>query len=61
MYRGEVERAIRLVDLGDEDGDSDNNEGREEKGGTTTTSSTAKNVTKKDKNNLENATAATRW
>ena len=37
MYRDEVGRVLRLGDLEDENGSSDNNEWVEGKGGTTTT------------------------
>ena len=57
MYRDEVGRVLRLGDLEDEDGNSDNNERGEGKGGTTTPL-TAKNVTRKDKKKLATTTAA---
>ena len=53
-----MERVLRLVDLKDQDGDSNNNEGGEGKGGTTTTPSMAKNRTRKDKKKSETNTAA---
>ena len=40
IYRYEVDRVLRLGDLEDESGDSDNKEGVEGKGGTATTPST---------------------
>ena len=73
MYREEVGRVLRLVDLEDKDGDSDNNEGGEEKGGTTMTPSTAKNATRmnekksamtmvgKKKNNKKEAPQRIMW
>ena len=57
IYRDEVERFLRLGDLKDEDGDSDNNEGGKEKGGTATTPSTEKNATRKVKKKSETTTA----
>ena len=53
-----MERVLRLVDLEDQDGDSDNNEGEEGKGSTTTTPPMAKNRTRKDKKKLETNKAA---
>ena len=58
MYRDEVERVLRLGDLKDENGDSENNEGGEGKGGTTTTLSMVKNATRKDKKKSVTTTAA---
>ena len=58
MYRDEVERVLRLGDLKDENGDSENNEGGEGKGGTTTTPSTAKKSTRKDKKKSATTTTA---
>ena len=57
MYRDEVERVLRLGDLKDENGDSENNEGGEGKGGTTTTLSMVKNATRKDKKKSVTTTA----
>ena len=47
--QGRGGEGLRLVNLEDEDGNRDHNEGRERKGGTTTTLSTETNVTRKDK------------
>ena len=44
-----MERFLSLVNLKDEDGDTNKNKGREGKGGTTSTPSMAKNVTMQDK------------
>ena len=49
MYRDEVGRFLRLVNLNGQDGDSVNNEEGANKGGATMTPSTAKNATRKDK------------
>ena len=56
--QGQGGEGLRLVNLEDEDGNRDNNEGREGKGGTTTTPSTAKNATRKDKKMSSTTTAA---
>ena len=60
MYREEIGRVLRLGDLEDEVGDSDNDERGEVKVGTTTTSSTAENATTKDKKKSVTTTAAKR-
>ena len=56
--QGRGGEGIRLGNLEDEDGNRDNNEGREGKGGATTTPSTAKNATRKDKKMLATTTLA---
>ena len=56
--QGRGGEGLRLGNLEDEDGNRDNNEGREVKVGTTTTPSTAKNATRKDKNIIATTTAA---
>ena len=49
---------LRLVNLEDEDGNRDKNEGREGNGGTTKTPSTEKNAMRKDKKMSATTTAA---
>jgi len=56
--QGRGGEGLRLGNLEDEDGNRDNNEGREGKGGTTTTPSTAKKATRKDKKMSATTTAA---
>ena len=56
--QGRGGEGIRLGNLEDEDGNRDNNKGREGKGATTTTLSTAKNATTKDKKMTATTTAA---
>ena len=56
--QGRGGEGLRLVNLEDEGGNRDNNEGREGKGGTTTTPSTAKNAMRKDKKMLATTTEA---
>ena len=48
MYRDEVGRVLRMGDLKDEDGHSNNKEGVEERGGKMMMPSTVKNVRRKD-------------
>ena len=56
--QGQGGEGLRLGNLEDEDGNRDNNEGREGKGGTTITPLTAKNATRKDKKMSATTTAA---
>ena len=56
--QGRGGEGVRLGNLEDEDGNRDNNEGREGKGGTTTTPSTAKKATRKDTKMSATTTAA---
>ena len=69
MYPGQVNEedeyvqgrggeGVRLGNLEDEDGNRDNNKGREGKGGTTTTPSPSKKATSKDKKMSATITAA---
>ena len=58
MYRDKVGRVLRLGELKDEDGDSDNNKVREDKGGTITTPLTAKNSMRMDKKKSATTTAS---
>ena len=56
--QGRGGEGLRLGNLEDEDGNRENNEGREGKGGTTTKLLTAKNATRKDKKITATTTAA---
>ena len=58
IYRYEVGRVLRMGNIKDEYGDSDNNKEGEGKGGTTTTPLTAKNATRNNKKKSATTTAA---